>query len=90
MKIDNFQGELTDISAKKEALMSICCCGQTNFEGLAGRGQCSYSSKTNLIFFGYFGPINVTFDMKLIFFGVTRPMYWHKTKIHCSAVNLNT
>ena len=41
MKLNNFQGELTDISAEKEALMSICCSGQTDFDGLGGRGQCS-------------------------------------------------
>ena len=33
MKINIFWGELTDISAKKEALVAMHCAGYVNFKG---------------------------------------------------------
>ena len=74
IKIINFQGDLTDISAKKEALVpalhqmmlpsSAVLCTQQNNAWLERSPTVLLFSNLNEIFFGYFDPENIYLDNK--------------------------
>ena len=59
MKINNFQGELTDVSAKKEALVrELPLIHTVNLNHI----PMLLFSKLNKVFFGYFDPENILLD----------------------------